>query len=154
MSKPVETSSKLHRVSETTNPSDHTGAMMQEAQKAGQAFLNEVQHDWQNASKWVKEHPREDGMIVGGALVVTGVVLGLKNAKMGEQMAAEGQQIMRGEQIVSESTLFSSLGREGSVVTKMKLGNQKEVGLWLDPESPAAKNALRREGGLGDYFKR
>jgi hypothetical protein len=154
MSNPVESSNHMHQAKAAANPNDHLGGLMQEAQKAEQAFLNEAQKDMHNGAKWVKEHPHEDGMIVGGALVVGALIVGLRNEKLGAQILERGQAVMRDGQIASESSMFSSLGREGSVITKMKLGDQKEVTMWLDPDSPAAKQALRKASGLNDYFKR
>jgi hypothetical protein len=124
------------------------------AYKAGQAMINEVQNDFKNGCTWVKDHPREDAAIVGGALIIGGVALSLKDQRDGARAIIEGNQILKGEQVVSQELLFGKLGADSSVVAKIKLGNSTEEEFWIDANSPNGQRLLGRRDGLGGTFKR
>jgi hypothetical protein len=124
------------------------------AYKAGQALLNEVQSGFKTGCTWVKSHPREDAEIVGGALIIGGVALSLKDQRDGVRAIAEGNKLLEGEQVVSQKLLFGKLGADSSVVTKIKLGNSTEEDFWIDANSPKGQQLLGRRDGFGGAFKR
>jgi hypothetical protein len=128
--------------------------MQHTAYKAGQAMVNEVQDEFKRGCTWIKNHPREDAEIVGGALIIGGVVLSLKDQRDGARAIEEGNQMLKGEQVVSQKLLFEKLGADSSVVTKIKLGNSTEEQFWIDAGSPKGQQLLNQRDGFGGFFKK
>ena len=120
-----------------------------EADKACHSMMHEVQQDLQKAGDWVKSHPKEDGMIVGGCMVIAGIALAIKDAKDGAAAIAEGNRLMRGEQVLSEATTFAKTGSEGGLTTTIKFGNLAKDNLWVDPASGVGRRLLDQGVGLG-----
>jgi hypothetical protein len=128
--------------------------MQHVACKAGQAMLTEVQDELKSCSRWVKNHPREDGEIVGSALIIAGVALSLKDQRDGARVIVEGNQILKDEQVAFQKSLFEKTGADSSVVTKIKLGNSSEEQFWIDAKSPKGQQILGQRHGVGDFFKK
>jgi hypothetical protein len=128
--------------------------MQHAACKTGQAMLNEIQNDFKKSCAWVKTHPREDAAIAGGALIIGGVALCIKDQADGARAIAEGNKILEGEQIVSQKLFFEKLGGDGSVLAKIKLGDTSEEQFWIDAPSPKGQQLLGQlRGQLKDQLR-
>ena len=143
MSQPTDGSNKPDKISETTNRNDHRSAPMQEARIATDAFFQEAQKDWQRCSRWIQQHPREEGIVVGGALVVTGVMLGLRNAKIGEAIVVEGQHVSSGVRICETTAAKGQQLISGAKISEM---TSTDVEQFL---SHAGKNEAMASEKLG-----
>lgn len=140
---------KINKVQEKQEP---VNEFIRQADRAASAFANEVQKDWQSSCKWVKEHPRETGMVVGGAMIVGGVALCIKDAKDGERVIAAGNKIRAGEQVVQEVSSFEKSGSVGQLSTHIKFGNNTESNYLIDPASGAGRRLLEQRDGLKSFL--
>jgi hypothetical protein len=130
------------------------GEIQDVTSQASQVMFNEIQNDLNKGYKWAKSHTKEDELLIGGALIVGGAALFLKDERDGARAIAEGNKILRGEQVVSQKLTFGKLGEDSSLVTKIRLGNKSEEQFWIDAKSPRGQQMLDKRDGFNGLLKK